>query len=155
MAKHKCGDCQLYQAHLSNTVDSLHFSAIPSDASSIPDNLAADNDQAKLMQWPLHLGHLPLPQLHVLAVRGEIPKHLAKVKPPFCTGCAFGGMTMQPSRHKGEKKKIMQATKPGEVVSVDQLESTELEFFAQAKGRLTLKRYCYATVFVDHFSCLK
>ncbi|KAL7474791.1 hypothetical protein ACHAW6_000745 [Cyclotella cf. meneghiniana] len=64
-------------------------------------------------------------------------------------------MTKQPSRHKGEKKKIFQATKPGEVVSVDQLESTELGFVGQAKGRLTLKRYCYATVFVDHFSHLK
>jgi hypothetical protein len=28
-------------------------------------------------------------------------------------------------------------------------------FFAQLKGRLTTKRYCAASIFVDHFSCLR
>ena len=65
----------------------------------------------------------------------EIPKRLSKVKPPFCAGCAFGDMTKQPSRHKGEKKAIFVATKPGECVSVDQMESTQLGFVAQAKGK--------------------
>ncbi len=33
--------------------------------------------------------------------------------------------------------------------------SAELGFVAQLKGKLTKKRYCCATVFVDHYSCLK
>jgi hypothetical protein len=32
---------------------------------------------------------------------------------------------------------------------------TELGFVAQLKGKLTKKPYCCATVFVDHFSCLR
>ena len=155
MGNHKWGECRLHQVHPTDSFESLRYSAIPSDPTGIPDNLAADNDQAELMRWHHRLGHLPFPQLRALSERGEIPKRLIKVKPPFCAGCAFGGMTKQPSRHKGEKKHIFVATKPGEVVSIDQLESTELGFVAQAKGRLTLKRYRYATVFVDHYSRLK
>ncbi len=50
--------------------------------------------------------------------------------------------------------KIIVAAKPGEIVSVDQMESTEVGFFAQLKGSLTKKWYKYCTVFVDHFSQL-
>jgi hypothetical protein len=50
--------------------------------------------------------------------------------------------------------KIFVATKPGEIVSVDQMESTEVGFFAQMKESLTKKWYRYYTVFVDHFSRL-
>ncbi len=50
---------------------------------------------------------------------------------------------------------IFVATKPGEIVSVDQMESTEVGFFAQLKGSLTKKRYRYCTVFVNHFSQLR
>ena len=64
-------------------------------------------------------------------------------------------MTKQSSCHKGEKKAIFVATKPGKYVSVDQMESTQLGFVAQAKGKLTIKRYHYSTVFVDHLSRLR
>ena len=33
--------------------------------------------------------------------------------------------------------------------------STELGFFVQLKGKLTKKRYCCATIFVDHYSRLQ
>jgi hypothetical protein len=33
--------------------------------------------------------------------------------------------------------------------------STEPGFYAQLKGRLAKKRYCCATIFDDHFSCLR
>ena len=33
--------------------------------------------------------------------------------------------------------------------------STQVGFFAQFKGRLPKKRYCAATIFVDHFSGYK
>ena len=46
----------------------------------------------------------------------------------------------------------MQATRPGQFVSVDQLESSALGFITQLKGILTKRRYTCAMVFVDHFS---
>jgi len=50
--------------------------------------------------------------------------------------------------------KIFIATKLGECISVDQMASTEVGFFAQMKGKLTKRRYRCATIFVDHFSRL-
>ena len=64
----------------------------------------------------------------------------------------FGAMTKLRTRDKGEKRSIFVATKPGEVISVDTMQSNELGFIAQAKGKLTAHRYKYATIFVDHFS---
>ena len=55
----------------------------------------------------------------------------------------------------GDKSNIHIATKPGEVVSVDQMTSTLPGFVAQITGKLT-KRCCVGgTIFVDQFSCLK
>ena len=44
------------------------------------------------------------------------------------------------------------AMHPGQIVLVDQLESTSPGFIAQLKGTLTQQRYKYATVFVDQYS---
>ena len=64
---------------------------------------------------------------------------------------------MIPWRSKETKAshKVFVATKPGECVSVNQMTSTELGFFPQLKGKLTKKRYCCATIFFDHYSCLQ
>ena len=56
---------------------------------------------------------------------------------------------------KERAKQVFIATKPGQCVSVDQMISTQVGFFAQFKGRLTKKRYRAATNFVDHFSGYK
>ena len=45
-------------------------------------------------------------------------------------------------------------TKPGDCVSVDQLESTVPGLIAQLKGIPTKVCYCTATIFMDHFSRL-
>ena len=59
----------------------------------------------------------------------------------------------RPWRVKGDDKiNAKVATRPGQVVSVDQLESNTTGFIAQLKGKLTQQRYNYATVFVDQFS---
>ncbi len=118
--------------------------------------LAAANDQAELMRWHYRLGHLHFPKLKQLAINGKIPKKLAKVTPPKCAGCLFGAMTKLPWRGKEKKSShLFVATKPGETVSVDQMASTEVGFFAQLKGTLTKKRYRCATIFVDHYSHLR
>ncbi len=57
---------------------------------------AAVKDQAKLMCWHYRLGHLAFSKLKQLALNGEIPQRLAKVKPPACEGCLFGAMAKVP-----------------------------------------------------------
>jgi hypothetical protein len=120
-------------------------------------HLAAADDQAELMRWHYRLGHLTFAKLKQHALNGEIPKKLAKIKPPKCAGCLFGAMTKISWRGKETKAshEVFIATKPGECVSVDQMASTEVGFFAQMKGKLTKKRYRCATIFVDHFSRLR
>ncbi len=109
------------------------------------------------MQWHYRLGHLPFSKLKQLALNGEIPKMLAKVKPPKCAGCLFGAITKIPWQGKEAKAshEVFVATKPGECISVNQIMSTEVGFYAQMKGKLTKKRYRCATIFVDHYSCLR
>ncbi len=119
--------------------------------------LSAAGKQAKLMQWQYCLGHLTFPKLKQLSLNGEIPKKLAKVLPPKCAGCLFGAMTKLPWQGKETKAshEVFVATRPGECILVDQMTSTEVDFNAQLKGKLTKKRYKCATIFVDHFSRLQ
>jgi hypothetical protein len=118
---------------------------------------AAANDQAKLMRWHYRLGHLFFPKLKLLAKNGEIPRQLAKIPPLKCTGCLFGAMTKLPWRGKESKfsHEVFTVTKPGECISVNHMVSTHVGYFAQLKGTLTKKRYRAASIFVDHFSCLR
>ncbi len=109
------------------------------------------------MRWHYRLGHLPFVKLKQLAHNGEIPKKLAKVKPPKCAGCLFGAMTKIPWRGKETKAshEVFIATKPGECISVNQMMSTEVGFYAQMKEKLTKKQYRCAMIFVDHYSHLR
>jgi hypothetical protein len=117
----------------------------------------ATDDQAELMRWHHCLGHLSFPKLKKLASNGKIPKRLAKVKPPVCAGCLFGAMTKVPWQGKeGESDhKVFVAAKPRQIVSVDQMISTQVGFIAQLKGGLTKQRYTAAMVFTDHYSRLQ
>ena len=88
-----------------------------------------------------------------LAWPGQLPKRLLTCKKPFCLACQYGKMTKHPWRVKGDDKKATKtATRPGQIVSMDQLESNTHGFIAQLKGKLTQQQYKYATVFVDQFS---
>ena len=44
------------------------------------------------------------------------------------------------------------ATKPGQIVLVDQLESSTAGFIGQLKSKLTTARHKFATVYVNQFS---
>ena len=117
----------------------------------------ATDDQAELMRWHHRLGHLSFAKLKKLAILGEIPKRLAKVKPLVCAGCLFEAMTKIPWRGKegASDHSVFKATAPGQIVSVNQMISTQVGFIAQLKGALTKKRYTAATVFTDHYSRLQ
>lgn len=118
--------------------------------------LAADNVQAELLRWHHRLGHLSFNKIRLLSSLGILPRRLTTVRPPKCPGCIYGAMTKRPWRTKAQSNKgtIYVATKPGNCVSVDQLESNTPGFIAQLKGSLTKQRYRAATIFVDHYSRL-
>ncbi|KAL7564555.1 hypothetical protein ACA910_013956 [Epithemia clementina (nom. ined.)] len=90
-----------------------------------------------------------------MAKSGVLPSGLATCPKPFCSPCQYGKLTRKPWQTKGgpEKSVTKPITAPGQVVPVDQLESTTAGFIAQLKGKLAVQRYKYATVFVDQFSC--
>jgi hypothetical protein len=50
---------------------------------------------------------------------------------------------------------VFAATKLGECVSIDHMQSTEPGFYGQAEGALTKTHYKNVTVFVDHYSRLR
>ncbi len=93
----------------------LTFDPLPHQEEGEDTQLAATDDQTELMRWHFCLGHLPFSKLKQLALNGEIPKKLAKVKPPKCTGCLFGAMTKIPWKGKEAKAfhEVFIATKPG------------------------------------------
>ena len=107
----------------------------------------------ELLRWHYHLGHLSFERIRQLARLGQLPKRLLTCKKPFCTACQYEKLTKREWRVKGDDKKSTKvATRPGQIVSVDKLESNTPGFIAQLKGKLTQQRYHYATVFVDQFS---
>ena len=121
----------------------------------IPDDKdpSALDPHDELLHWHYRLGHLPFDYIKQLASAGQLTKHLMACKKPFCSACQYGKMTKRPYRVKGENKKTTKtATRPGQIVSVDQQESNTPGLIAQLKGKLTQQRYKYATVFVDQFS---
>ena len=112
------------------------------------------NPSDELLRWHFKLGHAPFKLLQRMASQGDLPKRLATVIPPFCAACKYGKQTKRPWRTKGPQGHIRTTTQPGQVVSVDQLESTTPGFVAQLKGLLTTQCYNYATIFVDQYSKL-
>lgn len=110
------------------------------------------SDQAELLCYHYPMNHLSFWKLKALAELGEVPRRLAKVKTPVCNCCQYGRQTRRPWRTKGTQVSLPTATAPGQIVSVDMMESKLPGFFAQLKGKLTNARYVASIVFVDHCS---
>ena len=115
---------------------------------------ASLSDQAELLRYHYRMNHLSFRKLKALATLGEIPRRLAKVRTPVCNCCQYGRQTRKPWRTKGAEASLPIATAPGQIVSIDMMESRLPGFFAQLKGKLTNKRYVASIVFFDHFSKL-
>ena len=118
------------------------------------DDVLLISDEKLKMEYHEKLGHLPFKQMDSLSKDGILPPKLAKIKSPKCPGCIYGKAHRKPWRTKAQPKSIKRATKPGEVVSVDQLQSPIPGFVPIAKGSPTNKRYTGATIFADHASGL-
>jgi hypothetical protein len=118
------------------------------------EKISCQYPQTEMLRWHYMLGHLSFKRIKGISELGILPKRLAQVTSPKCTGCMYGAMTKKPWRSKGKKPKGVGhvSTAPGHMVSVDKLESRVEGFISQLKGTLTRKTYKAATVFVDHFS---
>ena len=128
--------------------DLAELHVIPNDKQ--PTTLSA---QDELIQWHHRLGHLPYDHIRSMSQKGILPKRLLECTKPFCAACQYGKLMRKPWRSKGvPMTPIQKATSSGQIVSVDQLESSMAGFIAQLKGKLTTQRYWYATVFLDQHS---
>ena len=128
--------------------DLADLHVIPNDEQ--PTTLSA---QDKLIRWHHHLGHLLFDCIRSMSQRGILLKQLLKCTKPFCAACQYGKLMRKPWQLKGGLiNPIRRATSPGQIVSVDQLESSTAGFIAQLKDKHTTQRYWYATVFVDQHS---
>jgi hypothetical protein len=86
---------------------------------------------------------------------GESPKRLYKAPDPLCASCMYGSLTRRPWRTQTSPREVTGGkpiTRPGDCVSVNQLQSPVPGHIAQTKGHPTRERYNGATVFADHYS---
>ena len=128
------------------------FSTTGSAPPLIPDGIASKD---LLMAYHIRLGHLPFPRIQLAARQGILPRRLADCAVPQCASCLFGKAKRRSWRTRGPAGHIGHtATKPGDVVSVDQLISKTPGLIAQVTGKLTKRRHSVATIFVDHVSGL-
>ena len=117
-----------------------------------PNIAITQRKQHQLFVYHERYGHLGFAKLQFMARAGLIPVELATITPPTCPGCAYGKAHRKPWRNKKKNRKILPATFPGQVVSVDQLVSPTPGLIPTHRGRPKLARFKGATVFVDHFS---
>jgi Reverse transcriptase (RNA-dependent DNA polymerase) len=118
------------------------------------DRRELDNISAEFLRYHHKFNHASPLRIQELARQGVIPRRLASCPVPKCTACLFGKATRRKWRHKNENNSSDSyvPSKPGEVVSVDQMVSPTPGLVAQLSGRCTSARYRYATIFVDQVS---
>ena len=111
-------------------------------------------DMSQLLTLHHQYAHIPMRKLQEMAKQGILPRRLAKCNIPTCSACLYARATRRPWRGKTRRDADNDETPTtvGEVVSVDQLESPTPGLIAQITGKLTTKRYKYATVYVDQRS---
>ena len=86
---------------------------------------------------------------------GLLPSNIIAKEYPPCPSCLYGKSTCRSWCTKTPHGTIAPlATKPGNCISVDQMESSIPGFVAQNIGKLTKQRFKYATIFVDQASKL-
>jgi hypothetical protein len=132
----------------------VNFEAHPEvQGMSIENDKPLDKDKDELYRIHVRAGHLSFSKIQAMARRGEVPKRLATCDSPMCAAWEFGKATRKPWQTKAKSRNVRPASAPGKCVSsVDQMESRDVGFVAQHKGRLTKGCYRVATVSVDHYS---
>ena len=90
-------------------------------------------DEDLLMLLHQKFGHVPMVRLQRKAKLGMLLSRIQKCPIPFCQACIYGKMTRKQWRFKQplDKQASKTVTRPGQIVSVDQLESPIEGFIAQ------------------------
>ena len=119
-------------------------------------------DKQEYMHWHYKLNHPSYTVISRMAEQHMLPRRITKIlkrldkqdtRPPMCNDFCGTKATRRPwrtSAGKGNASHIKPATSPGDVVSVDQLESSIPGFIGQRTGKLTRQRIVGSTVYVDH-----
>jgi hypothetical protein len=120
------------------------------------------HDSQEYMHWHYRLNHPTHTVMTKMGQQGMLPRRITKIlatmdkkhtKAPMRNDCCGAKATRRPwigKSGKSNQSHIRKAATPGEVVSVDQLESSIPGFIGQMTGRLTNKRALASTIFVDH-----
>jgi hypothetical protein len=125
-----------------------------------------NDEKQEYMKWHYKLNHASLSTMQRMAQRKLLPHFITKIlrkmektggKAPMCNDCYSASACKTQWKHKVEKK--MNTGKktnlePGDIVSVDQIESSVPGFLAQITGSLTRNRIVGSSVYVDHASDL-
>ena len=93
----------------------------------------------EMLTYHYKFGHVPFNQLRGMVKQGILPKGLAKCPNPVCLACLYAKATKRKWRGKSRsnKHKSYKPTRPGEVISVDQLKLPTPGLVAQMTGFLT------------------
>ena len=77
-----------------------------------------------------------------MAEKGVIPRRIKDITTPEYLACNYAKATKWPWQHKSQKqfKPPPYPTKPGELISVDQMVSPTPGIIAQITGKITTKR---------------
>ena len=133
-----------------NINDKLKEQSINTNGTDHNTHKERENISAELLELHQRYGHISFKRLIEMARQGIIGKKFMSCPIPTCSACLYAKATKRKWRDKKRKEyQVIQETKPGDCVSVDQLVSPTPGIVAQMTGILTTKRYKYATVFVD------
>ena len=111
----------------------------------------SDDATSKLLHWHERLNHISFQRLRIMAKQGLIPHRLSTCRQPACAACMYGQATRRAWRTKPNLR--LSRKQPRDlrgIVSVDMMHSPVPGFIAQMTGRLTSRRYNYATVYVEN-----
>ncbi|KAI2512051.1 hypothetical protein MHU86_2339 [Fragilaria crotonensis] len=81
-------------------------------------------DMAELLTVHHQYAHAPMAKLQMMAKAGILPKRLSKCRIPVCSACLYAKATRRPWRTKPRTRNANdpeEPSKPGQVISVDQL----------------------------------
>ena len=109
------------------------------------------NKAAELLRYHHQFGHISFRKLQLIIKMGVLPRRLQNFPVPVCSAYLYAKAIKEQWRYQTVKNREVpnNPTKPGHLVSVDQLVSPTPGLIAQMTGILTTKRYKYATVYVD------
>ena len=97
------------------------------------DNMLPSDLNQEFMKWHYQLGQMSYKKMKMWLVLGIWSKKLKEYNPPTCATYKYGSMTKRPWRSKPSKlpkDKSIIIVRPGQCISVDQMEIREEGFIA-------------------------